>query len=279
MICVNCGHQQASGKFCGKCGTKFESTGVQPEVAATGAQPTEPVPNQSMTAEPATTTVETEQPTATPIAPAEPNVYIENTKQKSKLYFKYFMQQLKEPALAKNQGEAQYSNGLISICLLAILIGLTFFAAIGSASSYAPSFLSIFIGMLVFSLAAMGLVVVTLWLINNFFGPQHSFKSIISLYGGHLSPVLLVGIASLLLMLLKSYTFGSFTLFLVFIFSITLLPLYLISVLLTKKSSGLDPLYGYIIYIVAFSIFIMILMFILADSTIGGLLENFEYYF
>ena len=271
MICVNCGHQQESGNFCGKCGTKFDTT---------GAQPTELVSNQNTTtAEQAATTVETEQPTATPIAPAEPNIYIENTKRKSKLYFKYFMQQLKEPTLAKSQGESQYSNGLISICLLAILIGLSFFAGIATTGIYEPSFLSVFIGMLFFSLASMGLVVVTLWLIRNFFGPQDSFKSIIGLYSGHLSPVLLVGVASLLLMLLKSYAFGSLSLVLVFIFSISLLPLYLITVLLTKKSSNLDPLYGYVIYIVAFSIFIMILTFILADSTIGGLLEDFGYYF
>ena len=270
MICVNCGQQQESGKFCGKCGTKFE---------ATSAQPTEPVPNQNTTTEIAATTVETEQPTAVPTEPAEPNMYIENTKQKSKLYFKYFMQHLKEPSLAKNQGEIQYSNGLISICLLAILIGLSFFTAIGTAVFYAPSFFSIFIGILFFSLASMALVVVTLWLINNFFGPQYSFKSIISLYGGHLSPVLLVGVASLLLMLLKSYTFGSLSLILVFIFSISLLPLYLISVLLTKKSSSVDPLYGYVIYIAAFSIFFMIFTVILADSTIGSLLNDFGYYF
>ena len=279
MICVNCGHQQESGKFCGKCGTKFEETGVQPGVTAIGTHPSEPVPIQNAATEQAATTVETEQPTAAPIEPAEPNIYVENTKQKSKLYIKYFMQHLKEPSLAKNQGEAQYSNGLISICLLSILIGLSFFTAVGTTGFYAPSFLSVFIGISFFSLASTGLVLVTLWLINNFFGPQHSFKSIISLYGGHLSPVLLMGAASLLLMLLKSYTFGGLSLILVFTFSISLLPLYLISVLLTNKSSSLDPLYAYVIYIAAFSIFFTIFTVILADSTIGGLLNDFGYYF
>ena len=279
MICVNCGQQQESGKFCGKCGTKFEATGAQPEVTAIGSKTTKPVPSQSTTAELAATTATTEQPTATPIEPAEPNIYIEKTKTKSKLYIKYFMQQLKVPALAKSQGETQFSNGLISICLLAVLIGLSFFAAIGTASFYAPSFFSIFIGILFFSLASMTLVVVTLWLINNFFGPQYSFKSIISLYGGHLSPVLLVGVASLLLMLLKSFTFGSLTIILVFMFSISLLPLYLISGLLTKKSNSVDPLYGYIIYIAAFSIFFMIFTVILADSTIGYLLNDFQSFY
>lgn len=250
---------------------------MQAGVAAAGSKATEPVQNQNVETEHAAT-AETQQPT-TPVAPTEPNVYIENTKEKSKLYLKYFMQQLKEPALAKNQGETNYSNGLISIFLLAFLIGLTFFAAISSAGIYVPSFFSIFIGMLLFSVASMGLVVVTLWLVNNFFGPQHSFKSIINLYGGHLSPVLILAIVSLLLMLLKSYTFGSLSLLIVFLFSIMLLPLYLITVLLTKKSSSLDPLYGYVIYIATFSIFYMIFTFILADSTIGSLLEDFRYYF
>lgn len=266
MICINCGHQQETGNFCGKCGTKLNETSVntektiiQNEEAAASTQPYEQA--------------------ATPMEPTEPNVHVENVKEKSKLYFNYFMQHLKNPAQAYNRGEAEFSNGLTSIVLLGILLGLSFYSLISNINFYGPSFLSIFGGVLFFSLVSMGLVVVSLLLINNFFGPQHSFKSIVSLYGGHLSPVLLVAAAALLLILLKSYTFGSLALMLIFMFSISLLPLYLISLLLTKKSSGVDPLYGYVIYIVTFSIFFTIFTVILADSTVGGMIDEFFYFF
>lgn len=265
MICVNCAHEQESGKFCGKCGAKFEATGTDTEVTAVGTEHA--------------ATAEIEQPIATPIEPVEPNVYIENTKQKSKLYFKYFMQHLKQPSLAKKEGETHFTNGLISIGLLALLTGVSISAAISSANIYGTSFFSTLIGMILFSVISMGLVVSTLWLTNKFFGPQQSFKSIVNLYGGHLSPLLIVATASLLLILLKSYTFAGLSLFMVFLFTIMLLPLYLISILLTKKSSNLDPLYGYFIYIIATSISFIILMSILADSTIGRFIDQFNYYF
>ncbi len=275
MICSNCKHEQESGKFCGKCGTPFETTTTPVEEPIVAAPTTERVSAEK---------VVTEQPTATEpnqstTAPAEPNVYVENTKEKSKLYLQYFLQQLNAPSIAKTQGSSNFSNAVISILLLALLISLSFSAGIGSANIYGPSFFSVFIGMLFFSIVSMALAIASLWLVNNFFGPQHSFKSIVNLYGGHLSLILLVAALSLLLMMVKSYTFGTLSLLIIILFSVMLLPLYLISVLLTKKSNALDPLYAYMIFIVGFSIIYMIFTFILADSTIGTLLNDFQYYF
>ena len=266
MICVNCGHQQETGNFCGKCGAKLNETSGQTNESIVDIESaaTNPQPNQQ---------------TAPPVEPAEPNVYVENVKEKSKLYFQYFMQYLKNPAHVYKRGEAEFPNGLTSIIILGVLLGLSFFTLINNGGFYDPSFFSVFGGILFFSFVSMGLVIVALLLINNFFGPQHSFKSIVSLYGGHLSPILLIAAASLLLMLLKSYTFGSLALVIIFMFLISLLPLYLISVLLTKKSSGLDPFYGYVLYIVTFSILFGIFTVILADSTIGGFIDEFYYYF
>jgi len=264
MICSNCGHEQGQGKFCGKCGTKFEDAAVH-------------FTDNSVTERVAATQSETVIPT--PSQPAEPNVHVENLKKQSKMYGSYFMQQLKKPSLIYNRGEAEFTNGLISIVLLGVLLSLSLYIFMGEIfSGYGPGFFSFFSSVLVFILIAMGIVISSLFLTNKFFGPQHSFKTIMSFYGAHFSPLLIAATASLLLMLLKSYTFGNLILSAIFIFAIFILPLYLISLLLTKKSSHIDPLYGFSLYVVMFSIFFIIYITILADSTIGGYFDELNYW-
>lgn len=263
MICSNCGHEQEQGKFCGKCGTKFEEAAVDyidnsvtEQVAATQAEPVIPTPTQ----------------------PTEPNIHVENLKKQSKMYGSYFMQQLKRPSLIYNRGE-EFTNGLISIILLGVLLSLSLYIFMGQLfSGYGPGFFSFFSSVLVFILFAMGIVISSLFLTNKFFGPQHSFKTIISFYGAHFSPLLIAATVSLLLMLLKSYTFGNLIVSIVFIFALFILPLYLITLLLTKKSTHMDPLYGFSLYIVMFSILFIIYITILADSTIGGYFDQLNYW-
>ena len=248
MNCTNCGHERTTGNFCGRCGAQFSEQTLE---------------NQDII-----------------IKKIEPNPHIENIKDKMKLYFSYFIKYLKNPSDIYKKDDNEFLNGIISIILLATLIGLAFFTLSTNNTHivYNSGFLSIFGSLFIFSVTSTGLVLLTLLLINNFFGPQHSFKSIISLYGGHLSPIILLGITSLLLLFFKSFTFGGITLIIVFLFSVFILPLYLISFLLTKKSSSADPFYGFIIYIVTFSISLSILTIILADSTISKYLNKFIYF-
>lgn len=252
VICINCGQKQTTGNFCGRCGAQF---------------------------------LDTHSANKESIAPAnetiKPNPHIENIKGKSKLYFNYFMQYLKTPSHVYNKGEEEFLNATISAILLAVLIGLSYFTIASSNpyDIYTTSFFSVFGNILIFSIASIGLVLFTLTLINHFFGPQHSFKIIVSLYGGHLPPVILLGLVSMLFMLLKLFTFGSITLVIIFAFAIFVLPLYLISLLLTHKSSNVDPLYGFVIYLVTISILFAVFMTILADSSVSNHLSNFRYWF
>ncbi len=262
MHCVNCGHSQETGKFCGKCGTKFDE-GIVVNDDST-------VPEQAATAE------FEQQPTVV----AEPNVHVEKIKAQSKMYGSYFMRQLKRPSLAFNQDTTAFSNGLISTILLGIMIALSLYTFTNNVwgSGYGPGFISVFGSILIFSTIFMGIAILSLFIINRFFGPQLSFKSIVSVYGGHLSPLLIGSGVSFLLMLLKSYTFGNLILSLVFIFAVFILPLFLISTLLTKKPTGFDPLYGFMLYIVTFLILFFIFITILADSTIGEYFEELTYW-
>ncbi|MBE1556042.1 hypothetical protein [Sporosarcina limicola] len=250
MNCAQCGYVQDIGLFCGRCGTEFEK-GIESTILEQGA------------------TIESVQQPISPEKMAEPNIHIEKIKAQSKMYGSYFVQQLKRPSLAFNQEKANFSNGLTSILLLAVVIALTLYSFLNSMfSGYEPGFISIFGSILIFSLVAMGISLVSLFLISRFFGPQLSFKAITSLYGGHLSPLLIGAGVSLLLLFLESFTYGNLVLWIVFTFAVFILPLYLISSLLTKKPTGIDSLYRFILYIVTFSILFYIFVSILADSRI-----------
>lgn len=248
MNCTNCGHERMVGNFCGKCGAPFsEQDSLNKDIFQ---------------------------------KPIESNPHIENIVNKSKKYLSYLIKYLKNPSHIYKRGENEFLNGIINIALLAILIGLTFFTLATNNTHVLDNsgFLSIFGNLFIFSIISTGLVLLTLLLINNFFGPQHSFKSIISLYGGHLSPMILLGVTSLLLLLFKSFTYGSIMLIIVYVFPIFILPLYLISFLLLKKSNSTDPFYGFIIYIVTFSILLSIFTITLADSTMISYLNDFKYF-
>ena len=261
MKCVNCGHSQEAGNFCGKCGTPFapvnNETGT-PNVSEEGY------------VSPVQDTVQAQQQ-----VPVEPNIHVEKMKAQSKMYGSYFMQHLKRPSHAFNQSQEGFVNGLISVILLGVVFALTVSAVSGSfMSGYGPSFMSIFSSTVISVLIVMGIPLLALFIINKLFGPQLPFKSIISVYGGHLSPLLIGAGAAFLLILLKSFTLGNIILGIVLLFAIFILPLYVISALLTKKSAPvLDPLYGFILYLVSFAILFTIFISILADSALGQFID------
>ena len=259
MICANCGQQQDLNNFCGTCGAKF------------GLAITPPQSNRL--------DEDAKQLTNAEVTPKEPNSFTNIARLRLKQYAQYFMKYLKKPSLARTEGETEYSNGLFSISLLAIFTGLAFFTIVSYVSNYEPRFYQVLVGTLFFSLVSIGIVIVTLSFINNLFGPKHSLKSIICLYAGHLPPLLVIAAISLLLTLIKSFSLGSLTLILAFVFAVSLLPLYLINTLLTKESGRVDPFYGYVIYIATLSIFFIFLSVVLADSSIGSLLKEFQYFF
>lgn len=268
MNCVNCGHSQEIGKFCGKCGTPFapinNDTPTTLNIAGEGH--VSPAPNMAQAQQ------------MHQQAPVEPNIHVEKIKAQSKMYGSYFMQHLKRPSHSFNQSQEGFVNGLISVILLGVFFALTASAvSSGLLSGYGPGFISVFSSTIISIVIVMGLPIVTLFIINKFFGPQFSFKSIISIYGAHLSPLIIGAGAAFLLVLLKSFVFGNVILAIVLLFAIFILPLYVISALLTKATTKtLDPLYGFTLYLVLFAILLIIFITILADSALGEVIEMFQ---
>ena len=250
LKCIDCGYEQVSGKFCGDCGTKFEETDVMHEIR---------------------TLTKIGTPTQ-----GEPNIHLEKLKMQAKAYASYFLQHLKNPVLAYDRGKSEFTNGLTSIILFAVLLALALFTSMNVTTS---SFISLFSGALIFILLAMGIALLSLTLITTFLGPQQPFKTLISLYGAHLPSLLVGAIASLLLLLLNSFLYGNLMLSLVFLVAVFLVPLYLLSVFVTKQPPAVDPLYVVILYLLTFSILFAVFFTLLADSAIGSYFYELMYWF
>ncbi|MED3571312.1 CHY zinc finger protein [Cytobacillus praedii] len=276
MLCSHCGSEQESGKFCGKCGGRFEETVNQENSAETmAAVNLSSMSEQAATTESQASTVKTSD-------------QIEMVKTKSKLYGSYFTQYLKQPSRILVKGEQEFTNGIINIILASLLVALTLYtlvrnftrAAFGDLDdlfmdSYSgPSFMSVFGGGFLFTIVSIVLVILSLFAISKLFGPNKSLKAMVSIYGAHLIPAVILSGAAFILILLKSNTYGSILLTIALLFILSILPLYLISSLLTKQPKGIDSLYGYILYIILFSIAFSVFVSVLADSTIGSYLDK-----
>ncbi len=209
-----------------------------------------------------------------------PNVHVENIKRKTKIYCSYFIQQLKKPSQAYNHGEGRFSSSLVSIIIFTALVTASQFLFTNDLyGSNSPSFLSFFIETFLLTFFIIGLVIFASFLISNFFGPQHSFRTIISFYGGQLSTPIILVTTSIFLMLVESFSYGNALLTICIVFGIFILPLYVISFLLTKSNSAVDPLYGFILYIATFTILLLLFVTIVGSSKVGEYFNNMNHLF
>lgn len=270
MKCKSCGFQQDEGKFCGKCGGEL--------------LPVSEVHSTEEVAAAEEVNMNNSQPPVTPAA-SEPNATndsLERVKETSRAYGGFFMNYLKHPSQSFTQKSSELTNALISIGLAVLLTILTYNVLISNAfGEYGPPFISVFLNGLI-GIGIMTAVIITLlFLINKMFGTDGTYTDIVSIFGAHLTPVIIVSAASFLLAILKSNMFATMLMMIVLMLIIFVIPLYLISSLLTRRPKGIDPLYGYVLYIVATFITLSIVMVILADSALGNMvdiLDDFMFY-
>ncbi|CAM4117103.1 Yip1 family protein [Lederbergia lenta] len=272
MICTSCQHEQNTGNFCGKCGNKLVDQDAE-----------------KISAETVTTATQQSAATGDHVAqPTQPNVHIEKVKDTSKKYWSYFTHYMKQPARIFENQQQEFVNGVISIGIFAFLIGIILYSFVQSVArstfgsygsllmkEYAgPTFFTAFGSVFIFTIICMILVTFSLFIIGKFFGPGYTYKEIVSHYGTHLIPFILLLVISFILILLKSYVAGNALLSIVLLFSIIILPLYIVGKYLAQKSSLIDPLYAFIIYIVLFGILFSIFTGIMMDSIVGEILDD-----
>lgn len=248
--CIDCGYEQESGNFCGDCGTKFKETNVILQARSPAR--------------------------LTKAKQTEPNIHLEKLKMQVKAYRSYFFRHFKKPALAYESDEDGFANSLISILLLGIIIALSLFT---SHAQTAPNFLSFFSGALLLCLLAIGISVLSLLLITTFLGPQQPIKTIIHLYGTHVTPLIVGAAASLLLFLLKAFLYGNLILGLVFLFAILFVPLYLLCTVILRNPTTTDPLYIFIFYLIAYAVLFSIFAILIDNSVLSVYLSELMYWF
>ncbi|HSI66120.1 MAG TPA: zinc ribbon domain-containing protein [Planococcus sp. (in: firmicutes)] len=271
MKCSNCQHEQDTGKFCGKCGTVL--TAHKEETTVTTGQETAGAYS-----------------TATPIAaapvyqaPSEPNQHVEKVKATSKQYWNYFLQYIKTPGSIVEQPAGQMVNALITLAVFALIFSLAIYKNLslvlqpfgemgsffGGSESVMPSFFSVMFS----SVLSLGLIFLlsagSVYLVNKFAGPDESFKNIVISFGTLMVPAVVLLLAAFLLLLIESLFIGNLLVLISLSLGISMMPLYLITVLLKKSAKAIDSFYAYLSYIVLFTIGFSILMSVFFDSTIG----------
>lgn len=255
LTCSECGTEQHEGRFCGDCGGLLIAEG---EVEGSSLE-------QMAQAE-----VVVSQEPPTPVTSTGTNDSMDKVMETSKAYGAFFTQYLKQPSLIFSKATDEFKNGLISIAVVAVLLSLAFYHMIKvDYYGMGSSFLSVAGNALFVIIIFIGIIVSILFVINKFFGENLTFKEITTIYGAHMSPVIILTGVTLLLVVARSLAFGSILLFITMSLITVIVPMYLISSLLTRQSKGTDPLYGFLIYIVSVGISFFIVFAIFVDSVVN----------
>lgn len=276
LTCNECGFQQEEGNFCGKCGGKLsgkmggESKKVDEKPEAQQAGKTQQLQHDEQTQQAYEEIASTSEASS-----QNTNEVVDKFVAASKNYGDHFTKYLKSPSRIFSTASREVTNGLISIAIVAALIAFTFYRLAVNVSYYIePKFFSTFGNGFIFFLIAIAIVITVLFLISKNFGKQYSFQDMISIFGVHMIPLIILSGVALLLVLMKSNTVGAILFFVTIAFVVSIFPLYLISSLVTQNPKRLDPIYGYVIYVVSVSIAFSIYSTILFDSTFGHLIRT-----
>lgn len=275
MKCEKCNHEQITGKFCGKCGNAL--------LAQTSVN-TGPTFQQVSTAQPVTSA-----PSAVPTyqAPTDPNLHVEKVKETSKQYWAYFLEHLKKPSTIIERYDMNFINALITFAIFALITALSVndmisyfitpiddFAGLFVEESLKPSFVKILFYVVCALAIAFALSIGSLFAVSKFFGPQTHFKPLITMFGTYLIPSVLVALAAYLLLLIDSLVIGRTLFVLGLLFAIFVMPLFLITTLINKKSQQIDSFYAFIAYIVLFAVGLSIVLSVFVDTTLTGLISQ-----
>src|SRR5699024_9856289 len=106
------------------------------------------------------------------------------------------------------------------------------------------------------------------------FGTMASYKDIVSIFGVHMTVVVITIGLEFILSIYKANTYPLILVFVAIALMFTVIPLYSISHLLIKEPNNVDPVDGYLIYIFGVSITFVILIGVLLDYTLGNFINN-----
>lgn len=275
MRCTNCGNEQASGKFCGKCGTVIVHT------VHTASTQISLNPEHALGGE------------AVKVATVNESVQLENLKEKSMAYWDYFLRNLKQPVNSFNSQPSEFMNGIISLLIFAAIFAFSIYKAANAFLKMAMTgfmefsepgdlasfpFSSVFFNIFVFVLIAMAIVMVSLIVAGKYFGPDQHWKKTLVVYSAHSLPAIVIGVAALALIMMNSLLYGVILLIASLLYSVLLAPGYVMSVILSRSPKKLDPLMGYTVYTaLLFGLFTIAYKFIGKSSFMNTINEMKEF--
>jgi len=253
LHCINCGHKQSEGKFCATCGI------------ALGTEVIEAQQTMSRTA------------TNSDI---KSNETIALVKVVTKAYWVYFINYLKRPSDALEQGEKEFVNGIVTIVIQAILIGLSMFTLLNGVPiflygfPYAASFVDVVGKSLLFGFGSTAISIGSLFITINYLGPYQSLKNIAGIYGTLLIPSTFLILIALISLLLQAYAVGNLLLSFALLIAFLFVPLYILIKILSKELTAVDPLYCVAVYVVIVGIAFSILFILLGDYATGSMMSR-----
>lgn len=255
MFCSNCGAQMPEeAKFCGECGqpTSGETNGGAASATSYGESSGAGSTAQSL---------------------AE-NEYVQKGKAVSKHYFSVYKRQLKAPFFeARQMAEGSMVNGMISIVLFSLAIGLTiYFNVQGAAGEFMdiPFFstvANVFIAWIILFLLVAGVFFITFKIMRS----EVSFGNLINRMGSLLALPMTASLAAMLTGLIQLGFLSS--LFLLIAVSTSTLAIFSVIFSVERKTDkAIDPFYGVIIAGIGTSIVI----FIVFVTILGSLINDFQ---
>jgi hypothetical protein len=285
LKCVNCSHEQASGKFCGKCGTPLQ-------VAKSPVVEEVPVSN------PVNETVATIESAsvAQPAQPAKPNEQVELVKETSKKYIEYVKEFAVKPSRIFSNPENQFTNALITLAILLLLASYTIFSAIKSVYSSTMAefgndfadlfetqtpklpFFSIFSNTFLLFLLLIAVSVVITLVVLKISKQQVNFKSLVSVYGTLLLPVIGIVVLSFLLVLINKLALGMGLLVLGFAMAVYLYPLRIVFHNFIGELK-IDVIHRGLMYFGGFSIVLYIVVTQYVISKVEPFIDQLDYFF
>src|SRR5699024_6690988 len=171
LKCSNCGHEQESGKFCGKCGqplTQPTNAGTE-ETAATAAVNTQQ--NHVQNAQPNPNTQQPQQPQQQ-AQQQQVNPTVEKMKATSRSYWAYFVRYIKQPSLAFQSGATEFTSAIISCVLYVVLLALSVYFLVrqNTYGMFDATFFMHFIGVVLFLVVIIALMSLYIFFTILYFG-------------------------------------------------------------------------------------------------------------
>ncbi|WP_368652767.1 hypothetical protein AB4Y30_13640 [Ornithinibacillus sp. 4-3] len=283
MLCPACGHEQETGKFCGKCGTAL--TENQANQSSSGISNEEKVQDSiienqdSVDMSRENVAIKQEEPAKEKTVDeqlAQSNVNMEVIKEKTMNYWNYVVDYAKQPSKVFNYKQHELLSAIITILIFTFFISLTVFsylkffsAEVFYLSSEGIKFFPVIFYTGLFILLTMGIATLCLFLVIKLFGPDYVYPKIITIYGTKLIPMIAITLVALFLTVVRLFTAGNMMLTIIFIFAILAIPLYILGKALQEKTKVLDSFYASVVYVVGFILIYSLFLYVISDTVLG----------